>query len=85
MIFAKDRPRSDRDPILDNAAGPTEFRVSYPYARLSVDGPGTLKSWDGNSFSDGETFLTSGVIIATGLYEITLDGAGYASLNEFQP
>jgi len=73
---------NDQINLLDNAAGPKEFRVTRAPARLAVDGPGTLKSWEGNAFDAGETFIESGVILAPGLYEITLDGAGYATVQE---
>jgi len=77
-----DKPLNDVTPLLDNAAGPKEFRVTYAPARLAVDGPGTIKSWQGNAFDAGETFTESGTILAPGLYELTLDGAGYATVQE---
>jgi len=77
-----DLPLQDTTKLLDNAVGPKEFRVTYPPARLAVDGPGTIKSWQGAAFDAGETFTESGTILAPGLYELTLDGAGYATVQE---
>ena len=68
--------------LLNNATGPEEFRVTNAPARLAVDGPGTLKSWQGDDWDAGETFTGSDTIIAPGRYQITLDGAGYATLQE---
>jgi hypothetical protein len=81
---APDGRLSDAIPLLDNAAGPKTFRVERPPARLCTDGPGTLKSWNGNAFDAGETFAGTDTIIAPGLYELTLDGAGYATIQESQ-
>jgi len=73
---------SDTAKILDNATGPVEFRTSRANARLSVDGPGTLKSWEGDAFDAGVAFVESQVITCAGRFEITLDGAGYATVQE---
>jgi len=81
-MTAADRKYTDAVKLLDNEAGPKEFRIERPPARLAVDGPGTLKSWQGNAFDAGETFAGTDTIIAPGRYELTLDGAGYATIQE---
>jgi len=73
---------SDKDLILDNATGPVEFRTSRANARLSVSAAGTLKSWNGNAFDPGVAFTESQTITCSGRFEITLGGAGYASVQE---
>jgi hypothetical protein len=80
--MASEKRNSDSKPILDNAAGPVEFRVTSAPARLAVSGSGTLKSWTGNAFDAGVTFTESQTITAPGRYELTLDVAGYATVQE---
>jgi hypothetical protein len=82
MDTAPDRGHSDSDKLLDNATGPVEFRVNRAPARLAVSGSGTLKSWQGNAFDAGTTFTESQVITGPGRYELTLDSAGYATVQE---
>lgn len=81
-----DRPAEplnhDTAALLDNEAGPAEFRVTRAPARLAVSGSGTLKSWTGNAFDAGVAFTESQTITAPGRYEITLDAAGYATVQE---
>jgi len=81
MTAPKER-HTDATKLLDNAAGPVEFRVNYVPCRMGVSGPGLLKSWQGNAFDAGERFTGSDTIIATGRFELTLDGAGYLTLQE---
>lgn len=73
---------SDTEALLNNEAGPKVFRVTHAPARLAVSGPGTLKSWDGNGFDAGIAFTESQTVTAPGLYELTLNAAGYASVQE---
>jgi len=75
-------PLSDANKLLDNAAGPVTFRTTEPFARLAVDGSGTLKSWEGNAFDAGTTFTESQTITSPGLYQLTLDAPGYATVQE---
>jgi hypothetical protein len=74
--------RSDKDKLLDNATGPVTFRVTRAPARLAVSGAGTLKSWQGNDWDAGEAFTASQTISAPGQYQLTLDAAGYATVQE---
>jgi len=73
---------SDAVKILDNETGPVEFRITRAFARLAVSGAGTLKSWQGNAFDAGTAFTESQTITSPGRYEITLGGAGYATIQE---
>lgn len=75
-------PLSDVNKVLDNETGPKEFRVRRVPARLGVSGSGTLKSWQGNAFDAGEAFTATQVITAPGRYEVTLDSAGYCTVQE---
>jgi hypothetical protein len=72
----------DTKMILDNATGPVIFRVAVAPARLAVSGPGTLKAWQGNAFDAGVAFTESQTIAAPGRYELTLDSAGYATVQD---
>ena len=73
---------TDTDKLLDNDAGPVTFRVTNAPARLGVSGSGTIKSWQGNAWDSGETFTGSTTIAAPGRYQLTLDVAGYATVQE---
>ena len=73
---------SDTVSILVNETGPKEFRTSLPAARMAVSGAGTLKSWTGNDWDAGVAFTESQTINPAGRYQITLDAAGYASVQE---
>jgi len=73
---------NDTVKLLDNEAGPKEFRVTYAPARLAVSGAGTLKSWQGNAFDAGVAFTETQIITGPGRYQITLGGAGYATIQE---
>jgi len=66
-------PLSDANKLLDNAAGPVTFRTTEPFARLAVDG---------NAFDAGTTFTESQTITSPGLYQLTLDAPGYATVQE---
>jgi hypothetical protein len=72
----------DSDKILDNATGPAEFRTTVPNARLAVSGSGTLKSWNGNAFDAGVTFTETQTITGVGRFQVSLDSAGYVSVQE---
>ena len=82
MTERNDIPLRDNDPILVASAGPQEFRVSYPWARLSVSGSGTLESWDGTTWDAGIAFTASSTITSPGRYRITLDAPGNATVQE---
>jgi len=73
---------TDADLILDNETGPVEFRTTRANARLAVSAAGTLKSWQGNAFDAGVAFTESQTITSPGRFEITLGGAGYATVQE---
>lgn len=77
-----DKLHQDTVKLLDNETGPVSFRVSIAPAKLAVSGSGTLKTWQGNAWDAGETFSGSSVISAPGHYQITLDSAGYATVQE---
>lgn len=74
--------KSDSNRILDNEAGPVRFRTNKPNVKLSVSGPGTLQSWTGQGWDVGVVFAESSTITSPGTFQITLDSAGYASINE---
>ena len=73
---------TDNEPLLVNATGPVEFRVTYPPALLAVSGAGTLKSWDGTAWDAGIAFTESQVITGPGRFQITLDSAGNVAVQE---
>jgi hypothetical protein len=77
----KDPLHSDSVKLLNNETT-TTFRVERVPCRLAVDGPGLLQSWQGDDWDAGERFAGSDTIIAPGYYQITLDGAGYVTLQE---
>ena len=72
----------DNKPILSNETGPKMFRTRKPHARLAVSGSGTLHSWDGVTWDAGIAFTESSTITSTGTFQITLDAAGNASIQE---
>ena len=74
--------RSDSTAILDNSAGPVQFRTSRPNTKLSVSGPGLLQSWTGKGWDPGIVITESSTITSAGTFLLTLDAAGDASLNE---
>jgi hypothetical protein len=73
---------SDNVKLLDNSAGPVEFRTTQPFARLAVSGSGTLYAWTGQDWDTGTTFTGSETITAPGQFKLTLDAPGYASVQE---
>jgi hypothetical protein len=68
--------------ILVNATGPVEFRVERAPARMAVSGSGLLESWTGTDWDDGIAFDGSKTITSPGLYRLTLDVAGNASIQD---
>lgn len=81
-LGAGDEFNTDATELLGNTTGPVEFRVHKAPARLAVSGAGTLKSWQGNAFDAGVAFTESQTINSPGLYELTLDANGYATVQE---
>lgn len=73
---------SDTNKVLDNETGPKEFRVEHAPAKMAVSGAGTLKSWTGQDWDAGVAFTESQTITAPGRYQITLNLAGYAAVQE---
>lgn len=73
---------SDNNPILVNATGPVEFRVTIPYAKLAVSGSGVLKSWLGTTWDDGTAFTETSTITSPGRYQVTLDAPGNVAVQE---
>ena len=71
-----------QEPLLSNATGPVDFRVTSAPALMAVSGAGTLKSWDGTAWDAGIAFTESQTITAPGWYQITLDAAGNAAVEE---
>jgi hypothetical protein len=73
---------SDNKNILTNEAGPIVFRTHKPFARLAVTQTGVLKSWAGDKWDAGVAILESSTITSPGSFQITLDAAGDASIQE---
>ena len=72
----------DTTPLLVADAGPAVFRITAPPAKLSISVAGTLKSWDGTTWDTGVAMTESQTIVAPGYYQLTLDEAGNASVQE---